>query len=295
MRRMTTYLRYPAFVAGGLGAAWLCVRAGGSMTLAVPAVTIALMLALAVAEWYAPLRPEWRADDGQIPNDLGHTLIGCELGLLLAAGVLAAIHFGVTRVVPQGCHIWPVTWPLPAQLLLGLAVGELGGYWQHRLFHRVPVLWRFHALHHSATRMSFLKTGRFHTLDFTLYIVVVELPAALTGAGPELLAWLGAAINVLGLAQHANVALPTPRWFDRLVATPAVHRLHHSRERVAGNANFGTNVMLFDHVFGTFLAPNDQAPATVGIEGDVTPRTFLQQLVRPLQLGRPMASTEDNA
>ena len=279
---MRTFARYPAFAAAGFGATWLGVRAGIPMALAAPAATGVLMLLLATAEWVAPLRVEWCRTDGQIANDLGHAVFGCELGLVLAAGVLALIERGTALWLPKGCRWWPLAWAMPAQLVLGLVAGECGGYWQHRLFHRVPALWRFHALHHSGTRMSFLKTGRFHAVDFAAYIVAVDFPAALTGASPELLAWLGLAINVLGLAQHANVGLPTPRWLDSLVATPAVHRLHHSRERAAGNANFGTNVMLLDHLFGTFRAPTDEAPATVGIEDDRTPDGFLPQLASPL-------------
>ena len=145
--------------------------------------------------------------------------------------------------------LWPGAWPLPLQVVLMCVLAEALSYWQHRLFHRVPFLWRFHALHHSGERLNMVRAGRFHFADIGPGAFFVFLPLVLLGAPGAVVAWSAALTGVLGLLQHANLRMRTPAWADRLVCTPAVHRFHHSREPRENDGNFGTIVMVFDVLF----------------------------------------------
>jgi sterol desaturase/sphingolipid hydroxylase (fatty acid hydroxylase superfamily) len=68
-----------------------------------------------------------------------------------------------------------------------------------------------------------------------------------------------------------------------VICTPAVHRHHHSRRFVESNQNFGTTVMLFDLLFGTYGAPQPAGPDTMGIEDDPVPRGFWPQTLQPFR------------
>ena len=75
----------------------------------------------------------------------------------------------------------------------------------------------------------------------------------------------------------------TPRWLDEWICTPAVHRYHHSIDAVEGNRNFATTVMIFDRLFGTYVAPVAPGPDAVGIANDPVPAGFWRQLLGPFR------------
>ena len=108
----------------------------------------------------------------------------------------------------------------------------------------------------------------------------------LLGASEEVLGWMVLFTGVLGLTQHANVAMPTPAWLDRLACTPAVHRLHHSRDRVEGDRDFATVLTPWDALFGTWLPPRAPFPDAIGVAGDEDRGGFVQQWLAPFRAPR---------
>jgi sterol desaturase/sphingolipid hydroxylase (fatty acid hydroxylase superfamily) len=89
-------------------------------------------------------------------------------------------------------------WPMPVQVLLALVIAEFGLYSAHRLAHEHLALWRFHALHHSVTRLWVVNTGRFHFLDSLFKIVVSQAPLYLLGAPLDVFLWVGAVTRIYG-------------------------------------------------------------------------------------------------
>jgi sterol desaturase/sphingolipid hydroxylase (fatty acid hydroxylase superfamily) len=160
-------------------------------------------------------------------------------------------------------------------------LAEATGYWQHRASHRVKFLWRFHALHHSGARLNLVRAGRFHFVDMAAGTFLVFFPLALLGAPETIVTWAAALSGTLGIIEHSNIRMRTPAWLDRVVCTPAIHRHHHSREFAENDRNFGTSIMLFDHLFGTYAPPAPDGPRAMGIENDPVPRGFWQQTVKP--------------
>ena len=172
--------------------------------------------------------------------------------------------------------MWPSNWSLAAQVVLAIFLAEGVSYWQHRLLHRVPWLWRFHALHHSGERLNLIRAGRFHLVDGATGTFMTFLPLVALGAPETMVTWV---------ASRAPAAL---QW---LVCTPAIHRHHHSRVHRESDRNFGTLTTFFDIVFGTFeRAPWDSGPIAVGIEDDPVPRGFLNQVLAPFRV-RDCSST----
>ncbi|MBV8165472.1 MAG: sterol desaturase family protein, partial [Alphaproteobacteria bacterium] len=221
-------------------------------------------------------------NDGQIGPDLAHTLLNKGVAQVIIAVV---VFLGIADwLSPAGGGLWPTAWPIAAQTALGLVVAEAGLYWKHRLAHEWPVLWRFHAVHHSVTRLWFFNTGRFHLVD-TVTGLAVGMPVLLAlGAPREVLILVSAITAIIGLLTHCNVEMRCG-WLSYVFNTPTLHRWHHSQEPQEGNRNYGENLMLFDLMFGTFLLPARRPPRDIGIRQPM-PATFWGQLAAPFVSAR---------
>ena len=120
-----------------------------------------------------PHEESWLKPDGQNIASILHTLTskGTVQTLLLFSTVIGLAQY-ITPVTEPGYSIWPRHWPLWQQVVLGVIAAEFGLYWAHRLAHEIPFIWRFHAIHHSVTKLWFLNTGRFHFIDSLFSIVL---------------------------------------------------------------------------------------------------------------------------
>ncbi len=143
-------------------------------------------------------------------------------------------------------------------------------YFQHVLFHAVPVLWRLHRMHHADLDFDVTTGLRFHPVEIILSMVVKL--AAVAALGPHAIAVIifEVLLNGTAMFNHGNVRLPLGldrilRW---VVVTPDMHRVHHSVVAHETNSNFGFNLPWWDRAFGTY---RDQPAAghegmTIGIE-----------------------------
>lgn len=279
LRHCRLYLLWPGLLGTALTITWIGLENGVAF-LAFNCAYLGLAAALFFAERLWPYERSWLENDGQIGVDLAHTVLNKS-----AAQVLVAVGavFGVAELA-QGNSIhalWPSDWWMPLQVLLGLVLVEAGLYTAHRLAHEWPFLWHFHAVHHSATRLTFINTGRFHLVDTVTSILLSQPILFLAGAPIEIFKWVSATTAFVGMLTHCNVELRFG-WLNYIVNTPVLHRFHHSKDLREGNKNYGENLMLFDVLLGThFYAPYRPASA-IGID-DPMPRSFLGQLAQPFR------------
>lgn len=240
-----------------------------------------LIVALFFLEKYMPHEQEWLNPDGQNIASILHTLTskGSVQGLLIFGGTIGLVDWiGVdARGAWQAFGV--ADWPLWAQVCLGVIAAEFGLYWVHRLGHEVAFFWRFHAVHHSVTKLWFLNTGRFHFIDSLLSIILALGILMALGAPMEVMKWLSAITAFIGMLTHCNVEMRFG-WLSYVFNTPALHRWHHSRDLREGNRNYGENVMLWDHVFGSYYDADYRPPADIGM-GDYMPATFRRQIIWP--------------
>ena len=163
--------------------------------------------------------------------------------------------------------------------LIGILLFDALVYWTHRFYHEIPVLWKFHAIHHSTEHLDWASGFRGHPLDGTIlapafvFLVTAGFSFELTGA-------LAAAQLILGLFLHANVRWRM-KWLHRLIITPEFHHWHHTNERDAIWTNYSTFLPIWDQLFGTYFMPKDRRPQVYGVNEEI-PVGILRQLRYPL-------------
>jgi sterol desaturase/sphingolipid hydroxylase (fatty acid hydroxylase superfamily) len=222
--------------------------------------------------------------DPQLLNDIGHTF-AANTAIVTVGGLLilaTAVPIAVYASETWGSNLWPTDWPWAAQVALAMLATDGLEYGRHRMVHRVPWLWRLHALHHSVDRLHAIKGGRVHLLDRLTTTVVIFAPLVACGIPESILLWSAVPIIALSPLAHSNVRFRLPAIAHRLLVTPDEHRLHHARDLSLANANYAAAFPFWDMLFGTFEAPEDHPPPQLGIEDDRTPRGFVDQILAPL-------------
>ena len=172
--------------------------------------------------------------------------------------------------------------PLLVQFVLALVLADLFAYASHRLFHAVPFLWRFHAVHHSCEVLDWLASSRLHLFDILVTRAVAFVPLyALGFSQPALYAYLVFA-SIHGILNHANLRFDFG-WLRYLLVTPRFHHWHHTAEPDAIDRNFAIHLPAIDWLFGTYHLPGDRWPERYGIDGSPVPDGWLRQLVYPFR------------
>ncbi len=234
----------------------------------------------------APLRAHASLRNPSVKLDL-QLLIGSQfLRLLKGSGGVGLAWLLATHLVRR-MDAWagiPSAPELPPTLLTLLYSATLFVAWDasrfavHWALHRVPLLWRFHQVHHSATVLTPLTYHRVHPVESLLYqgrgALVTGLVAGLFywafRGQAQPLTWLGVPAIGLGLnmlvgnLRHSHVWLPYPNWMERWLISPAQHQVHHSAEPQHFDKNFGTWLSVWDRLCGSWVA-SDVPPMNFGL------------------------------
>lgn len=172
--------------------------------------------------------------------------------------------------------------PLVLQFVEVVIVADLGEYAIHRLFHAVPALWRFHAIHHSSVHLDWIAGSRLHLVDVVITRGFTLIPIVLLGfSRPAVYAYL-VFVSFHAVFIHANVRF-RGRWLERLLVMPRFHHWHHSAAREAVDTNFAVHLPWIDRLFGTYHMPADRWPEEYGIAGDPIPEGYVDQLIDPFR------------
>lgn len=175
------------------------------------------------------------------------------LALRVAFPVLAvgAAAWGAQR----GIGLLPrLSLPPWLAIAAGLLLLDAALYWQHRLLHAVPLLWRLHRVHHGDTGFDCTTGVRFHPLEIVLSMGLKIGLVLLLGVPVLGVLLFEVVLNAGSLFSHANLALPAAldRRLRRLWVTPDMHRVHHSVHRDETDSNFGFHLSCWDHLFRSY-------------------------------------------
>jgi sterol desaturase/sphingolipid hydroxylase (fatty acid hydroxylase superfamily) len=223
---------------------------------------------MAFWELLGPRRKETIGRGWRWPNNLGLVVVDTVLVRILfpttAVGLalIARAHgIGLFNVVPL-----PPWFGLVASVILL----DLTIYFQHVLFHAVPVLWRLHRMHHADLDIDGSTGLRFHPIEILLSMVIKLAVVIALGAPAVAVLIFEILLNATSIFNHGNIRIPEAfdhvlRWF---VVTPDMHRVHHSVLSRETNSNFGFNLPWWDRLFGTYRAQPaaGHEAMTIGIE-----------------------------
>lgn len=139
-------------------------------------------------------------------------------------------------------------------ILLAVIALDFTIYWQHRLFHKSPLLWKLHRVHHSDPDFDTTTALRFHPLEIILSMLIKMLAVAIFGIEFTSLLIFEVILNASAMFNHANIQLPTKLEFlvRKLIVTPDMHRVHHSPNRSETDSNFGFFLSVWDRLFSSY-------------------------------------------
>lgn len=165
-------------------------------------------------------------------------------------------------------------------VLATVLIFDLAIWTQHLVTHQVPVLWRFHRVHHADRDFDVSTAIRFHPVEIAFSMLLKIGLVYLIGSPALGILIFEIILNGTALFNHANIRLP--RWLDALLrqflVTPDMHRVHHSDRRDEHDSNYGFALSVWDRLFGTYIPQPREGheKMTIGLEW---------QDDRPSQLG----------
>jgi sterol desaturase/sphingolipid hydroxylase (fatty acid hydroxylase superfamily) len=147
------------------------------------------------------------------------------------------------------------------------------------------MLWRFHAVHHSADQLDWLAGSRLHLVDIAITRGLTYVPIYVLGFddGP-LMAYL-VLVSAQATFIHANVRFELG-WLRWVLATPQFHHWHHAAEPAAVNKNFAVHLPVLDVLFGTAYLPGRWPSAYGLLHDERAPQGYLRQFAWPFQRRR---------
>ncbi len=263
-RSLVARMFLPALLTLSIAAFVMAVHAEWSLEATVMAASLFALGAGLVLERWLPFRAAWNKPQKDVGTDL--VSAGIVMGLvdpLLKLAAAQAVVWLYGQTVASANPLAAL--PFLIQVVAAGLIMEFGAYWGHRWHHRQPCLWSLHAMHHGTTRLYSLNNFRVHPLNYTLQFGLSTLPLLLLGVPHEvLLAWLAIAQPVLML-QHINADLDN-RWLNHVFSTNELHRWHHANTPDDGDVNFGSSLIVWDKVFGTYRGVrHGESPKEVGL------------------------------
>jgi sterol desaturase/sphingolipid hydroxylase (fatty acid hydroxylase superfamily) len=245
-----------------------------------------VLLAMAVWEVFAPRRKQTIARSWRWPNNIGVVFVDTifvrvafpmsALALALVAERRGLGLFNIIRL-PSGLTVF-----------FSIIILDLAIYFQHVLFHAVPVLWRLHRMHHADLEIDVTTGLRFHPVEIALSMMI-KFAVIAFGTPAAAVLIFEVLLNATSMFNHSNIRVParTERVLRWIFITPDMHRVHHSIVRRETNSNFGFNLPWWDRLFGTYRAQPaaGHEAMTIGIEQFRDPRELRldRMLLQPLR------------
>lgn len=247
--------------------------------------TIASGLMFAPIERLFPHRPEQRLFRIEWREDLFYYLVSSMAVQVMTFITLAPSNFIMANTGSfADFRALVAGQPWLLQLLEIMLLTDLAQYWFHRVFHRVPFLWGFHAVHHSAKAMDWLAGARMHFVEIVLMRTVTSLPLLTLGFSPSAMQAYVGIVYVLSALVHANLRGDFER-IGKWVVTPRFHHWHHGLEEEAIDVNFAIHFPWLDRIFGTYHMPENRWPKAYGVP-EAVPNGYLPQLAYPFRRPR---------
>ena len=248
-------------------------------------IFLGMLIGMSALEALFPARERLQKRGRRWPTNLGLVVIDT-LAIRILFPVIAV--GAALWAQPQGWGILNLISSLPvwATVLVAVIILDMMIYWQHVAFHRIPVLWRLHKVHHADRDLDASSGLRFHPVEIVLSMVYKMAIVVALGAPVMAVIIFEILLNACALFNHANVRLP--RWLERplrqIMVTPALHRIHHSVIERETNTNFGFSVIWWDKLFKSYT-DTPEGTLTLGLSEYQTdePSGLIWSIIAPFK------------
>lgn len=221
------------------------------------AVFIGLFVILAIAEVFRPRRMLTQPRVGRwftnwvlsFLNTGTLQVVAMVLPLLAVGAAIdaSALGWGLFNVLG---------WSLWIEMLLAVLIFDFAIWAQHLITHKVPLLWRFHRMHHADRDIDVTTAIRFHPVEIAFSMLVKIGLVYILGPSAIAILIFEVLLNGTAMFNHSNIKLPLG--LDRVVrlvlVTPDMHRVHHSDQRIEHDSNYGFALSIWDRIFRTYVA-----------------------------------------
>ena len=209
-----------------------------------------MAIILASWEWLFPRRRNSRKLL-RWPGNFGVFMLNV---IMLTLIPLSAVGAAIISIQYKfGLFYWvEVTfWP---KVVFSILFLDLVIYWQHRIFHMIPLMWRIHRMHHTDIDIDFTTALRFHPIEIFISILIKAVAIIAIGAPVFAVIAFEVILNSSAMFNHSNVAMP--RLIDKMIrlfiVTPDMHRIHHSTNYQEHSMNYGFALSLWDRLFSSY-------------------------------------------
>lgn len=250
-------------------------------------IFLSVLVLMLIWEWLSPFRSFPDAKPRRIARHVGLMALNTVVARLMSGG---GAYLAAQYAEAQGWGLFhrlelTAGWSLG----LGLVLMDFAIYLQHVVFHRVPLLWRLHKVHHLDLGFDTTTAIRFHPIEIVLSMYYKMLLVLALGLSPLTVLVFEILLNACALFNHGNVRIPPAfeHWIRKLLITPDLHRIHHSAYTPETHSNFGFCVPLWDWLCGTYRAEPraGQAEMAIGLDEERDPQRlgFRRLLVLPFR------------
>jgi len=224
----------------------------------------------------SPLRPEWR-------TDLAYYFVGHILVQFILIAVTASTTTMDALIASDSVKTAIQSWPIWLQFILAVFVADVFQAGLHRIYHNVPFLWRFHAVHHSSRHMDWLAGSRIHLIEILLTRTAVLTPLVVLGFSPPAINGYVILVGVQAVLAHANLRINFG-WLEYVLVTPRYHHWHHARHADYMDVNYAIHLPLVDMLMGSFKRPPANTwPEEYGVmKLETVPTGIVAQTLMPL-------------
>jgi lathosterol oxidase len=174
--------------------------------------------------------------------------------------------------------------PIIIQFLLALFILDFAIYCKHRFVHKY--IWSFHAVHHSAQKISWITGLKFHPLDSFVMGCIDFIILYFLGFSGEVFLYAMVIKSYYNIFCHTNMCLDFPKPFKYIFGSPNFHRWHHATDPEAYNKNFSVIFSCIDYVMGTYYLPDNKLPLKYGscikALDDIDNKTIWSELWYPI-------------
>ena len=182
-------------------------------------------------------------------------------GLIIISSILVRFIFptaavGIALLVEQ--NHWGLLYyfelPYIIHFIAAFVLMDLSLYFQHVMFHALPLFWRFHRVHHTDLDFDITTGLRFHPFEMVISILIKFMTITALGVPVLAVVIFEITLNAASMFSHSNIKIhlaieQMTRWF---IVTPDMHRIHHSVSENEANSNFGFFISVWDRLFGTY-------------------------------------------